>query len=149
MRIGLLRASIAALPKCRSNSLVVCESRSWNRLQILLPGLVQALAELVEVARPKGGKGGGVITSLLRLFFGITGNPEVISSPVGLVPINALVVIDDANSRMVDKPDVIQRRGGAKPISTLGATLRLVEKHIRRHLVCSVSIQQESLWFLA
>jgi hypothetical protein len=29
------------------------------------------------------------------------------------------VVIDDANSRMVGKPEVIQRRGGAKPIWTL------------------------------
>jgi hypothetical protein len=29
------------------------------------------------------------------------------------------VVIDDANSRMVGKPEVIQRRGGAKSIWTL------------------------------
>ena len=35
------------------------------------------------------------------------------------VPVNAHVVIDDANPRMVGKPEVIQRRGGAKPIWTL------------------------------
>jgi hypothetical protein len=54
------------------------------------------------------------------------------------------VVIDDANSRMVDKPEVIQRRGGAKPISTHGATLRLVEKHISRHLAVTDQIHSQS-----
>ena len=31
----------------------------------------------------------------------ITGNPEVISSPVGLVPTNALVLTNPINSRLV------------------------------------------------
>lgn len=38
---------------------------------------------------------------------------------IAYVLVNAHVVIDDANFRMVGKPEVIQRRGGAKPIWTL------------------------------
>jgi hypothetical protein len=38
----------------------------------------------------------------------ITGNPEVISSPVGLVPTNALVLSGPANFRVVGNPEVIQ-----------------------------------------
>jgi hypothetical protein len=34
------------------------------------------------------------------------GNPEVISSPVGLVPTNALVLCDLANLRVDDNPEV-------------------------------------------
>jgi hypothetical protein len=37
----------------------------------------------------------------------MTGNPEVISSSVGLVPINALVLTGLANFRVVGKPEVI------------------------------------------
>jgi hypothetical protein len=37
----------------------------------------------------------------------MTGNPEVISSPVGLVPRNALVLTEPVNSRMVGHPEVI------------------------------------------
>jgi hypothetical protein len=36
----------------------------------------------------------------------ITGNPEVISSPVGLVPTNALVLTDLATFRVVGNADV-------------------------------------------
>ena len=58
------------------------------------------------------------------------------------------MVIDDADSRIVGKPEVTQRRGGTKPISTLGATLRLVEKHIRRHLVCPDQISNNTSAFV-
>jgi len=68
----------------------------------------------------------------------------LVGSPTRFVPRNALVAIDDANSRMVGKPEVIQRRGSAKPISTLGATLRLVEKHISRHLAVTDQIHSKS-----
>jgi hypothetical protein len=44
----------------------------------------------------------------------VTGNPEVISSPVGLVPRNALVLTEPSYSRMVDKPEVGQKRGSRK-----------------------------------
>ena len=37
----------------------------------------------------------------------ITGNPEVIGSPVGLVPTNALVLINGDKLRLVGSPSVI------------------------------------------
>jgi hypothetical protein len=39
----------------------------------------------------------------------MTGNPEVSSSPVGLVPTNALVLTELVKSRMVGNPEVILR----------------------------------------
>jgi len=39
----------------------------------------------------------------------VTGNPEVISSPVWSVPINALVLTGLANFRLVADPEVIQQ----------------------------------------
>jgi hypothetical protein len=36
----------------------------------------------------------------------VTGNPEVIGSSAGSVPRNALVVIKEANSRVVGNPEV-------------------------------------------
>ena len=41
----------------------------------------------------------------------ITGNPQVIGSPVGLVPSNALVLTGLATFRVVGNPKVILRRG--------------------------------------
>ena len=38
----------------------------------------------------------------------ITGNPEVVSSPVGVVPPNALVLSGLASFRVVGQPEVIQ-----------------------------------------
>jgi hypothetical protein len=40
----------------------------------------------------------------------MTGNPEVISSPVGLVPINALVLTGLANFRVVGYSETIRKR---------------------------------------
>jgi len=41
----------------------------------------------------------------------MTGNPEVISSPVGLVSTNALVSIQRSSSRIVGKPELIVGSG--------------------------------------
>ena len=59
----------------------------------------------------------------------MTGKPEVISSAVGLVPINALVVNKEANSRMVGKPVASLGEGGAGAKS-LYAVARAVAKRL-------------------
>src|SRR5437667_12848945 len=58
-----------------------------------------------------------------ELFRRTTGNPEVISSPVGLVPTNALVVF---YSRVVGKPEGIQ-----VPRCGLVLRSRLLESNLR------------------
>jgi hypothetical protein len=40
----------------------------------------------------------------------VTGNPEVITSPVGLVPINALVLTGLANFQVVGYTEVISKK---------------------------------------
>jgi hypothetical protein len=52
----------------------------------------------------------------------MTRNPEVISSPVGLVPTNALVLTEPINSRMVGKPEAMARMGCAEITSGLPVT---------------------------
>jgi hypothetical protein len=55
----------------------------------------------------------------------MTGNPEVMSSSVGLVPTNALVVIKGANCRVVGNSETIRclARGYSDCIRRVGSTL--------------------------
>src|SRR2546422_7634140 len=52
----------------------------------------------------------------------VTGNPEVIRSPVRLVPRNALVLSGPANFRVVGQPEVMARIGSAGITSGLPVT---------------------------
>ena len=75
-----------------------------------------------EVSRPPRTLIGGSVKSHLEIIVDcgrMTGNPEVISSPVGLVPTNALVLIEPINSRMVNSEAPQKRRSGKRLPVTL------------------------------
>src|SRR5713226_5924842 len=61
----------------------------------------------------------------------VMGSPEVISSPVGLVPRNALVLL---NVRMAGKPEEIAGNTALPPSSTISDTVTIANRRQPRQL---------------
>src|SRR5713101_2286401 len=74
----------------------------------------------------------------------MTGNPEVISSPVGLVPTNALVLTGLANFRVVGNSETIRKRRPGK--QQMLSAVHTVQKPILRS---SCSLPSEALFHFA